>query len=125
MRLIDCSEDEVKELKNQFDLTLNWHIVVCPKKIVVGEETVGLIDFSEGMFGENSLDIDSFEVFEKRSGIGSEIIQKLLKIYPKKDFYLYPDSQESKVFWEKNNFKTIGDGTGETEIYYYSNNFES
>ncbi|WP_179031561.1 GNAT family N-acetyltransferase [Paenibacillus kribbensis] len=81
-------------------------------------EIVGLIDLSSGMYGKNSLQIDNFEVFEKGKGIGSNIIDKVLKQCQKNDIYLYVNSKKSKAFWESHKFKAINDGTG-TEIHRY------
>lgn len=43
------------------------------------------------MFGENSIEIFKFEVFEKGKGIGSEIITEVLKKSKDKEIYLYAE----------------------------------
>ncbi|KXY73131.1 GNAT family N-acetyltransferase [Bacillus sp. FSL W7-1294] len=122
MELLDCTEEELKIYNKEFGLTLNTWRMAEPEDIYmikIDGEIVALIEFSKGMYGEKSIQIDNFEVFNKGKGIGSKIVKELTKDLDGLEIYLYPSSNKSEAFWKKHKFEGIDDGT-ETIILRYS-----
>ena len=120
MKFIECSHDEVKVFKNSKGLKLGWDILsVHPRKVEIDGRIVALIDYSiGGCYGENSVEIDSFEVFEKGQGIGSEIITEFLKACGNRTVSLYPDNEECKKFWLKHGFEIEYEGADVERLVY-------
>ncbi|MGG4512145.1 GNAT family N-acetyltransferase [Heyndrickxia sporothermodurans] len=121
MRLLDCTKEELKIYKEKFDLKLGTWDMAEPEDISMIEidgEIVALIEFSNGMYGENSVQIDNFEVFNKGRGIGSKIVEELTKDLDGAKVYLYPYSKKSDAFWKKCKFEVFDDGTGTPILCY-------
>ncbi|WP_313893760.1 GNAT family N-acetyltransferase [Psychrobacillus sp.] len=120
MKFLECTDEKSNDLKETYNLTLAWEMVVEPCMVEIDDEIVALIDMSQGgMFGENSIEIYKFEVFEKGKGIGSKIITEVLKKSKGKEVYLYAEDRKSKSFWEKHGFEAIDDGSG-TKVMQFS-----
>jgi hypothetical protein len=119
MKLIHCTDDEVKVIKNLKGLILSWGIPVNPKKVEIDGEIVALIDFSfGGIYGDDSIEIDNFEVIEKGKGIGSKIIVDFLNICENRIVSLYPDNERCKKFWLEYGFEIEYEG-GDVERLVY------
>ena len=79
-----------------------------PYKIEIDGIGVALIDYSiGGTYGEDSLEIDSFEVFEKGKGMGSEIIKEILKDCENRTVALYPENKRCMKFWKNHGFEIV------------------
>ena len=122
MELLDCTEEDLKIYIREWNLKLTawgsaWPEDIC--KIEIDGEIVALIEYSNGMYEEDSLHIHNFEVFNKGKGIGSKIIEEITKNLEGAKLYLYSNSKESTSFWQKCNFEFYDDGTG-TPILCYS-----
>lgn len=100
MKFTICSEEEIEQYKILHNLQLGWDILSeYPQKIEIDGEVVAIIDCSiGGIFGKDSLEIDSFEVFEKGKGIGREIISALLN-EELQLITLLPANDLCKKFW--------------------------
>ena len=108
-----CTYEELSVFQEKYKLTLNWEISVNPMKVENNSRIVGLIDCSFGeLYGEKSIEINNFEVFEKGKNIGSEIVVEFLKETKNYEIYLYPYSKKSEAFWKKHGFAVMDDGTG-------------
>lgn len=120
MEFIECTRDEVKEFNYLKGLKLSWDFVSAnPNKIEIDGEVVALIDYSiGGSYGEDSLEIDSFEVFEKGKGIGSEIIKEFLEACENRTVALYPENIRCKKFWIKHRFEIVDEGGGVERLVY-------
>lgn len=121
MQLIDCTEEELKIFLKDHNLTLTTWGMAEPEdisKIEMNGQIVALIEFSKGMYGEKSIHINNFEVFNKGEGIGSKIIEELTKDLNGTEIYLYPYSKKSDAFWKKHKFRCIVDGTGTPILQY-------
>ncbi|MFP7442500.1 hypothetical protein SFC50_02235 [Bacillus infantis] len=119
MKFIDCTDEQVKELKESKNLTLSWRIPVEPKVVEMNGEVVALIDFSfGGVYGPDSIEIDNFEVFEKGETTGSKIISALKEMYKNKIISLYPDNERCKKFWLEHGFVIENEGAGVERLVY-------
>lgn len=89
----ECSKEDLLKFKKKFKLTLGWDMTNNPKKMIINNEVIGIIDISPAPeHGDKALQIDSFEVFEKGQGIGSKVFVQVLKDITDEDFedlYLY------------------------------------
>jgi hypothetical protein len=119
MKFINCNDDKVKEFKKSRNLTLSWGIPVKPKIVEINDEVVALIDFSfGGVYGDDSIEIDNFEVFEKGKGIGSIIISDFIKMHANSTISLYPENEKCKKFWLKHGFKIEYEGKEVERLVY-------
>lgn len=110
-----CEEEEVIALKKKYKLKLWWAGHRC-FKVKMDNEVVGLLE-AELSEDENILDIDNFEVFQKRNKIGSEIVEALKNT--SFDMCLYANDKNSKRFWERHGFKAQDDAEGVPKHYYF------
>ena len=110
-----CEEKEVISLKKKYKLKLWWAGDRC-FKVKMDSEVVALLE-AELIEDENILDIDNFEVFEKRNKVGSEIVEALKNT--SFNMCLYVNGKGSKRFWERHGFKAQDDGTGIPKHYYF------
>ncbi|MEK4566437.1 GNAT family N-acetyltransferase [Alkalihalobacillus sp. FSL R5-0424] len=118
MKLLSCTEKEALSLKISKQLTLSWRMSINPMKVELNGEIVALIDCSfGGIYGEDSLEIDNFEVFEKGRGIGSKIIKEILNEPGIQIISLYYCSPKSKKFWQAHGFKIVCEGEAERLVY--------
>lgn len=115
IRIEKCDEKEVISLKKKYKLTLWWAGDRC-FKVKMDSEVVALLE-AELIEDENILDIDNFEVFEKRNKVGSEIIDELKNT--SFNMCLYANDEDSKRFWERHGFKAQDDGTGVPKHFYF------
>lgn len=121
MEFIKCTHDEVSDFKKHYGLKLSW---ACdyPYKIEIDGIVVALIDYSiGGPFGEDSLEIESFEVFEKGKGFGSEIIKEILKEFENRAVALYPENKRCMKFWKYHGFEIVDEG-GDVEKLVFNKN---
>ncbi|MGD6900464.1 hypothetical protein [Bacillus infantis] len=119
MKFIDCTYEQVKELKESKNLTLSWRIPVQPKFVEMNDEIVALIDFSfGGVYGSESIEIDHFEVFEKGEATGSKIISAFKEMYKNRIISLYPDNERCKKFWLEHGFVIEPEGAGVERLVY-------
>ncbi|MBK1809336.1 hypothetical protein JHL18_01580 [Clostridium sp. YIM B02505] len=102
--LEQCIKDEVKHLKNKYNLKINHIINESSYKIIYNGKVIALIDFIES---DDIFEILHFEVFEKSKGYGKLVILELLKCK-----YLFKlDSLESSIgFWKKMGFEMCNHG---------------
>lgn len=106
--LTRLNEEELIKYKNKYTLKLSWFGDIA-KLITKDKEPVALIEayINED---ESILQINNFEVLDKRKGIGTEIINNLKN--SNYEICLYVDDLESKLFWESLGFEEYDDGTG-------------
>ncbi|MCK6075393.1 hypothetical protein [Paenibacillus silvae] len=121
MEFVSITDQEVELYKERFNLELGWYMSVCPMKVIENDKEIALIDCSEGMYGDDSIQIEQFEVFEKKHGWGSKIINQAIQDLSDYRIFVYVNDSNSKAFWIKKGFKPVDDGTG-TEIYCYGCN---
>ncbi|MCP1161361.1 GNAT family N-acetyltransferase [Bacillus infantis] len=118
MELLECTKEEFDYYKETFLTLSTWNPIFefeslsILKKIEVNGEIVALLEFSGSMYGEHSIEIDNFEVFEKGKGIGSKVVDGIKEYFTGYELYLYSSSPESDAFWKKHGFKSLDDGTG-------------
>jgi len=113
-----CEEKEVLSLKKKYKLTLWWAGNRC-FKVKMDSKVVALLE-AELVEDENIVDIDNFEVFEKRNKVGSEVIKALKDT--SFDMCLYANDEDSKRFWERHGFKPQDDSEGVPKHYYFKDN---
>ncbi|WP_306010353.1 hypothetical protein [Bacillus sp. MMSF_3328] len=119
MIFIDCTDDQVKDLKESKNLTLSWRIPVEPKFVEMNDEIVALIDFSfGGSYGPDSIEIDNFEVFEKGEATGSKIISAFKEMYENRIISLYPENERCKKFWMEHGFVIEYEGDDVERLVY-------
>ncbi|WP_336990246.1 hypothetical protein [Bacillus infantis] len=119
MKFIDCTDDQVKDLKESKNLTLSWRIPVEPKFVEMNDEIVALIDFSfGGSYGPDSIEIDNFEVFEKGEATGSKIISAFKEMYENRIISLYPENERCKKFWMEHGFVIEYEGDDVERLVY-------
>ncbi|KQY90943.1 hypothetical protein ASD24_24410 [Paenibacillus sp. Root52] len=107
------SEETLQIYKERYTLTLPWKYVGKMIHLIeMGDQDIGLIDISEGMYGDKSIHIDNFEVFDKSKGHGTASIQAVIEELKGNSLYLYATNTENKRFWERNGFLPMDDGTG-------------
>lgn len=109
-----CDEKEVLSLKKKHKLKLWWAGNRC-FKVKIDSDVVALLE-AELIEDEDILDIDNFEVFEKRNKVGSEIVEELKKA--SFGMCLYANDENCKRFWERHGFIAQDDGTGIPKHYY-------
>lgn len=112
---IKCEEKEVVELTKEHDLLLSWAGDRC-HKVTKNNLAVALIE-AELIKNNSYFEIDNFEVFEKRKGMGGEIVKDILS--QGVDVCLYANDNNSKKFWERYGFQAEDDGTGEAKKHFY------
>lgn len=114
MLIKECDKNELDYLKSKYNLNYSTIINDNLKKIYnSNNELVAVIDF---IVEDDKCFIGYFEVINKCSGIGSNIIRELLK----ENFWFELNSLETAVgFWEKMEFKIKRSGD---EIYCYYDN---
>jgi len=110
-----CEEKEVISLKKKYKLKLCWAGDRC-FKVKMDGVVVALLE-AELSEDESIIDIDNFEVFEKKNKVGSEIVEELKNT--DFDMCLYVNSKGSRRFWERHGFKAQDDGTGVAKHYYF------
>lgn len=112
MKFIEITDMDAKRYKEKHGLTLLWAMAVNPFKIKYKNKIVGLIDISIGMYGDKSVQIDNFEIFDKGKGIGSKVIDAIIKEFCGQDIYAYAYDEKSRQFWEMKDFVVVDDNTG-------------
>lgn len=111
-----CTNEEALEIKNKYNLKLNWDTDFA-YKIIKDKKTIALIEISTL---EDDYFIYNFEVIEKNKGIGSYIINDL-KTQGNR-IKLYSIDENSKRFWENMGFEAEEESEDTYVHVYYPDN---
>ena len=96
-----CSSEEIENFKKVYNLKLNWWTESPEEnecyKIIKDNEVVAMIEFGTYLIDGYKC-IDNFEVFQKRKGIGRDIIEFLTS--NKEEKYCLYSEDEANEFWK-------------------------